>query len=300
MKYRRPRRLLFPGVLALAIMSTALQVGAGFERQMGVLKRLGGDPPRGQLLGAKTAAVVVIEALQIVVLVVEACCSGSASPGRPGVALGAAVLATVAFAGLGLLMAGTLPAPHPGRRQRRLPGAAAAQRHGDPAVGAARRPPPGGPGAAEVRSPRCSTVPWAPARPRRLGGARRAWALVAPAPPAGSAGSEPAGISWARGPRSGCRGSCPTPPRGRGATRRPTAPTSTRPATTHRPPAARRRGPNASAADPRPPTSLERPRLVDGAGPGRGGAAGEPGEVAARAPVASPSRRAGTSGGPRS
>lgn len=110
-----PVDFLFPGVLALAIMSTALvsvAIATGFERQMGVLKRLGATPlSRGQLLGAKTAAVVVIEALQIVVLVVEGLLLGFRFSGPAvGAALAAAVLATVAFAGLGLLMAGTLPA----------------------------------------------------------------------------------------------------------------------------------------------------------------------------------------------
>lgn len=110
-----PVDFLFPGVLALAVMSTALvsvAIATGFERQMGVLKRLGATPlTRGQLLGAKTAAVVVIEALQIMVLVIEGTILGFRFSGPSlGLALLAAVLATVAFAGLALLMAGTLPA----------------------------------------------------------------------------------------------------------------------------------------------------------------------------------------------
>ena len=48
---------LVPGVLALAVMSTAftgLAIGTGFERRYGALKRLGASPlPRGALLGAK-------------------------------------------------------------------------------------------------------------------------------------------------------------------------------------------------------------------------------------------------------
>jgi ABC-2 type transport system permease protein len=110
-----PVDFLFPGILALAIMSTALvsvAIATGFERQMGVLKRLGATPlTRGQLLGAKTVAVVVIEALQVAVLVVEGLLLGFRFSGAAvGAALAAAVLATIAFAGLGLLMAGTLPA----------------------------------------------------------------------------------------------------------------------------------------------------------------------------------------------
>lgn len=110
-----PIDFLFPGVLALAVMSTALvsvAIATGFERQMGVLKRLGSTPlTRGQLLGAKTAAVVAIEVLQIVVLVLEGLLLGFRFSGTSlGLALLGAVLATIAFAGLGLLMAGTLPA----------------------------------------------------------------------------------------------------------------------------------------------------------------------------------------------
>lgn len=110
-----PIDFLFPGVLALAVMSTALvsvAIATGFERQMGVLKRLGSTPlTRRQLLGAKTAAVVAIEVLQIVVLVLEGLLLGFRFSGTSlGLALLGAVLATIAFAGLGLLMAGTLPA----------------------------------------------------------------------------------------------------------------------------------------------------------------------------------------------
>lgn len=112
---KEPVDFLLPGVLALAVMSTALvsvAIATGFERQTGVLKRLGSTPlSRGQLLGAKTAAMVVIETLQVVVLVIEGTLLGFRFSGPSiGAALLAAVLATIAFAGLGLLMAGTLPA----------------------------------------------------------------------------------------------------------------------------------------------------------------------------------------------
>lgn len=110
-----PIDFLFPGILALAVMSTSLvsvAIATGFERQMGVLKRLGSTPlTRRQLLGAKTAAVVAVEVLQIVVLVIEGLILGFRFSGASlGLALLGAVLATIAFAGLGLLMAGTLPA----------------------------------------------------------------------------------------------------------------------------------------------------------------------------------------------
>jgi ABC-2 type transport system permease protein len=111
-----PVDFLAPGVLALAVMSTAmvsLAIATGFERQYLVLKRLGATPlGRPRLLAAKTAAVVVVEVVQVAVLVPVALLLGWRAGGGLDVlaALGAVVLATVAFAGLGLLMAGALPA----------------------------------------------------------------------------------------------------------------------------------------------------------------------------------------------
>jgi len=106
---------LFPGTMALAVMSTAFvstAIATGFERQMGVLKRLGATPlTRGQLLLAKIGSIVVIEALQVAILTGEGLLLGYRFEGADLLlALVAAALATVAFAGLGLLMAGTLPA----------------------------------------------------------------------------------------------------------------------------------------------------------------------------------------------
>lgn len=106
---------LFPGILALAVMSTAMvstAIATGFERQYGVLKRLGTTPlGRPRLLGAKVVAIAAIEVLQVVVLLIEALAFGYRFEAADlGVAVVAVVLATSAFAGLGLLMAGTLPA----------------------------------------------------------------------------------------------------------------------------------------------------------------------------------------------
>ena len=68
-----PIDFLAPGILALAVMSTAmvsLGIATGFERSYGVLKRLGATPlGRPRLVAAKTAAVVLIEIVQLVVLV---------------------------------------------------------------------------------------------------------------------------------------------------------------------------------------------------------------------------------------
>lgn len=105
---------LAPGIIALAVMSTAmvsLGIATGFERQYGVLKRLGATPlGRPALLSAKTASVVALEAVQVAVLVGAALALGWHPHGNPLLAAAAALLATVGFAGLGLLMAGSLRA----------------------------------------------------------------------------------------------------------------------------------------------------------------------------------------------
>ncbi|MBW3556114.1 MAG: ABC transporter permease [Actinobacteria bacterium] len=110
-----PVAFLFPGILALAVMSTAmvsLAIATGFERQYGVLKRLGTTPlGRPRLLLAKTMAVVAIEVLQLVVLLAEAWLLGYRPTGTHILAAAVAiVVATMAFAGIGMLLAGTLPA----------------------------------------------------------------------------------------------------------------------------------------------------------------------------------------------
>jgi ABC-2 type transport system permease protein len=109
-----PVDVLAPGVLALAIMSmamTGLAIATGFERSYGVLKRLGTTPiGRPRLLAAKITGVVVIEAIQAAVLVPVALLLGWEPSLSVLPLLGAVVLGTTAFAGLGLWMAGTLRA----------------------------------------------------------------------------------------------------------------------------------------------------------------------------------------------
>jgi ABC-2 type transport system permease protein len=107
-----PIDFLAPGVLALAVMSTAmvgLGIATGFERQYGVLKRLGSTPlGRPALLAAKTLAILAVELLQVAVLVAVSLALGWRPSGSVAAVAGAMLLATVAFAGLGLLMAGRL------------------------------------------------------------------------------------------------------------------------------------------------------------------------------------------------
>ncbi|MGW7420727.1 ABC transporter permease [Streptomyces sp. NPDC054813] len=105
---------LAPGILALAVMSTAFTgqaIATGFERRYGVLKRLASSPlPRWGLMTAKTASVLVTEILQVVLLTVIALALGWSPHGNPLTVLLLLVLGTAAFSGLGLLMAGTLKA----------------------------------------------------------------------------------------------------------------------------------------------------------------------------------------------
>lgn len=105
---------LAPGVLALAVMSAAmvsLGISTGFERYYGVLRRLGASPlGRGRWTAAKVLLVLTIEAAQWAVLAPVALVLGwqPTAAGWP-VAITAAGLGTLAFAGIGLTLAGTLP-----------------------------------------------------------------------------------------------------------------------------------------------------------------------------------------------
>ncbi|MCP2341269.1 ABC-2 type transport system permease protein [Actinomadura rupiterrae] len=105
---------LAPGILALAVMSTAFTgqaIGTGFERRYGVLKRLGATPlPRAGLIAAKTLTVVLVEILQAVVIGAVALALGWHPHGDPFSVAVLLLLGTAAFSGFGLLMAGTLRA----------------------------------------------------------------------------------------------------------------------------------------------------------------------------------------------
>lgn len=101
-----------PGILALAIMSTAFTgqaISTGFDRQYGVLKRLGATPlPRSVLLQAKTLAVLAVQVLQVTLICTVGLLLGWEPHGSPAVVV-FVILGTAAFCGLGLLLGGTLP-----------------------------------------------------------------------------------------------------------------------------------------------------------------------------------------------
>ena len=111
-----PRRIDFvvPSILALSVMSaafTGLAIGTGFERKYGVLKRLGRD--RAAPLGAarrQDAGVLALEIVQVVLICGLGLALGWHPHGDPALVLVLLVLGTVAFGGLGLLLAGTLRA----------------------------------------------------------------------------------------------------------------------------------------------------------------------------------------------
>lgn len=110
----RPIDVFTPGVLALAVMSTAftsLAIATGFERRYGVIKRLGSSPlPRTGLLAGKVLALLLVEVLQGVVITAVALGLGwEPDVSVPGVLL-TVVAGTAAFAALGLLLAGSLRA----------------------------------------------------------------------------------------------------------------------------------------------------------------------------------------------
>jgi ABC-2 type transport system permease protein len=108
---------LVPGIIALAVMSTAFTsqaIATGFERRYGVLKRLGATPlRRSGLIGAKTSTVLVVEIAQTAVIILVGLALGWSPYARPAAAAWVVLLVlagTAAFSGLALLMAGTLRA----------------------------------------------------------------------------------------------------------------------------------------------------------------------------------------------
>ncbi len=106
---------LLPGVLALAIMSTgmvSLGIATAYERYYGVLKRLGASPlSRTELILAKSLSVLAVEIGQVIVLtLIGAIFYGWRPSGSFFAFVVILLLGSLAFASLGLLMAGALRA----------------------------------------------------------------------------------------------------------------------------------------------------------------------------------------------
>jgi ABC-2 type transport system permease protein len=108
---------IVPGILALAVMSTAFTsqaIGTGFERRYGVLKRLGATPlSRPGLIAAKTVTVLAVEAIQVALVLAVGAILGWHPLASPAAVAWVPLLllaGTAAFSGLALLLAGTLRA----------------------------------------------------------------------------------------------------------------------------------------------------------------------------------------------
>jgi len=107
--------VVMPGVLALAIVSTAFTgqaIATGFDRRYGVLRLFGVTPlGRSGLLAGKAVAVLVVVLVQTVILVVIGLCLGW-HPNLPGIALAVlfGLLGCWTWVALALLLAGTLRA----------------------------------------------------------------------------------------------------------------------------------------------------------------------------------------------
>lgn len=102
------------GAIAFGIMASGMvsqSITVAFDRSYGVLKRLGATPlgRRGIIL-AKLAAVITLELVQLVILLLVGAAMGWHPEGNVGIFVLGWLAATSAFAGLGLLMGGTLRA----------------------------------------------------------------------------------------------------------------------------------------------------------------------------------------------
>lgn len=110
-----PLDFLVPGVLAVAIMSASmvsLGIATGFERSYLVLKRLGATPlTRGELIAAKSLAVATVEMIQFALILPLAALLGWTPGGRLWPLIVVVIpSASLAFAGIGLCLAGRLRA----------------------------------------------------------------------------------------------------------------------------------------------------------------------------------------------
>ena len=115
-EFPTPRADTFvPAIIAVAIMSTGFTgqaIAVGFDRRYGALKRLGANAvPRWAMITGKSAAVVIVVAMQSVILGTIGLVLGWRPSALEILILTAVIaLGTVTFATLGLLLGGSLPA----------------------------------------------------------------------------------------------------------------------------------------------------------------------------------------------
>lgn len=106
---------LTPGIIAVAIMSSSmvsLGIATGFERSYKVLKRLGVTPlGRPRWLAAKIVTVLLMQVIQLIILIpVALLLDWQSDDAHWLLAIAAVAVGSVAFAGLGLFIAGRLRA----------------------------------------------------------------------------------------------------------------------------------------------------------------------------------------------
>jgi ABC-2 type transport system permease protein len=104
-----------PGVLALAVMSTAFTgqaIALGFDRRYGVIRRLAATAlPRWLLVAGRMVAVLGVVAIQVVVLgLIAALLGWQPAAGGTGWAVLLVLLGCAAFGSLGILLGGSLRA----------------------------------------------------------------------------------------------------------------------------------------------------------------------------------------------
>lgn len=102
------------GAIAFGIMASGMvsqSITVAFDRSYGVLKRLGATPlGRGGVIAAKMVAVAALELIELVLLLAVGTALGWHPAGNPLIFVLGWLLATAAFAGVGLLLGGTLRA----------------------------------------------------------------------------------------------------------------------------------------------------------------------------------------------
>jgi ABC-2 type transport system permease protein len=106
--------VVMPGIIALAVMSTAftsLAIATGFDRRYGVLKLLGATPlQRSGLVASRILGVLAMVGVQLVVLVPVALLLGWSPVGSLAAAAVLVLAGAAAFATLAVAMAGLLRA----------------------------------------------------------------------------------------------------------------------------------------------------------------------------------------------